>query len=246
MSFFDSQRNGIAGGVRLRSMRPVFVCLALVILASCSKPTPSTQQADGSPAQTTPAAPGPAVTQVAPAPARVITPVSAPVTLPVGMALPVRTTSTISSKTHAAGTLFTATLDGPLMKGDRVLAPAGSRVEGMVSSVDPGGKVKGRATLAVRLTSLSLANGQTVDLRTRSYGVQARGTKKKDALKVGIGAGVGAAIGAIAGGGKGAAIGAGAGGGAGTGVVLATRGEPAVIPAESRIRFVLSAPVTIP
>jgi hypothetical protein len=62
---------------------------------------------------------------------------------------------------------------------------------------------------------------------------------------VGIGAGVGAAIGAIAGGGKGAAIGAGAGGAAGTGTVLATRGDPAVLPSESLITFKLQAPVTV-
>jgi hypothetical protein len=245
VNFFNGRRNAIGGCARHWGMRPVIVCLAIVTLASCSKPTPSTQQADGAPAQTAPATTAPAVTPVQPAPVRV-TPAPEPVTLATGTPLPVRTTSTISSKTHAAGTLITATLDGPLMKGNRIIAPDGSRVEGVVSSVDAGGKVKGRATLAVRLTSLTLANGQTVDLRTSSYGVQARGTKKKDAMKVGIGAGVGAAIGAIAGGGKGAAIGAGAGGGAGTGVVLATRGEPAVIPAESRIRFTLTAPVQIP
>jgi hypothetical protein len=142
--------------------------------------------------------------------------------------------------------MFSATLDRPLMVGDRVVAPVNSRVEGVVSSVDPGGKVKGKASLALRLTSITTADGRTVNCTTRSYGVVARATKKKDAMKVGIGAGIGAAIGAIAGGGKGAAIGAGAGGGAGTGVVLATRGEPAVVAAESRIRFTLTAPVVFP
>ncbi|MCC6862337.1 MAG: hypothetical protein IT158_27425 [Bryobacterales bacterium] len=48
--------------------------------------------------------------------------------------------------------------------------------------------------------------------------------------KVGIGAGIGAA----------------AGGGTGTAAVLATRGKPAVIPAESVLRFRLTAPVAIP
>jgi len=181
------------------------------------------------------------------APVRVAAvPVREPVTLPAGTSVEVRTTSTISSQTHAAGTMFTASLLGPLVSGDRVLAPANSRVEGVVASVSQGGKVKGRSNIALRLTSITLADGRTVNLETRSWGVQARATKKKDAMKIGIGAGVGAAIGAIAGGGKGAAIGAGAGGGAGTGVVLATRGEPAVVAAESRIRFALAAPVTFP
>ena len=127
-----------------------------------------------------------------------------------------------------------------------MLAPAGSRVEGVVSSVDEGGRVKGRASLALRLVSITTADGRTVACQTGSYAVLARATKKKDALKIGIGAGVGAAIGAIAGGGKGAAIGSATGGGAGTGVVLATRGDPAVVPAETQIRFALTAPVEFP
>ncbi|MBY0502625.1 MAG: hypothetical protein K2X03_01865 [Bryobacteraceae bacterium] len=142
--------------------------------------------------------------------------------------------------------MFTATLERSLMKNGRVLAPAGARVEGVVATVDPGGKVKGRASLSLRLNRLSTADGRSIDCRTSAYAVQAKATKKKDALKIGIGAGVGAAIGALAGGGKGAAIGAGAGGGAGTGVVLATHGDPAVVPAETAIRFSLTAPVVFP
>ena len=53
------------------------------------------------------------------------------------------------------------------------------------------------------------------------------------------------AISARAGGGKGAAIGAGVGAGAGVGTNLATRGESAVIPAETLIEFKLVAPVTV-
>ncbi len=224
-------------------MRPVIVCLALVALAGCSKPTPSSQQAVA-PAQTIPAAPGPGLAETKAALARAAG--REAVTLPAGTTVEVRTTSTISSKTHAAGTMFTASLERPLMSGGRVLAPAGSRVEGVVSSVSQGGKVKGRASLALRLTSINMADGRAVTCQTRGYVVQARATKKKDAMKIGIGAGIGAAIGAIADGGKGAAIGAGAGGGAGAGVVLATRGDPAVVPAETVIRFAFTAPVLFP
>jgi hypothetical protein len=57
--------------------------------------------------------------------------------------------------------------------------------------------------------------------------------------------GAGAAVGAIAGGGKGAAVGAGVGAAAGVGTAMATRGKPAVIPAETLIQFSLRTPVTI-
>jgi hypothetical protein len=118
-------------------------------------------------------------------------------------------------------------------------------VEGVIVDSDPGDKVKGVASITVALESLTLADGRTVRLATSTFTQQAKTTKKKDAAKIGVGAGVGAAIGAIAGGGKGAAIGAGVGGAAGTGAVLATRGDPAVIPAETRVRVTLKSAVKI-
>jgi hypothetical protein len=98
--------------------------------------------------------------------------------------------------------------------------------------------------LTVGLTGLEVG-GKSLDIATNTVTREAGTTKQEDATKVAIGSGVGAVIGAIAGGGKGAAIGAAAGGGAGTGVVLATRGDPAVIPSESVLTFALRAPLTI-
>ena len=154
------------------------------------------------------------------------------------------TTTTLSTKTSQSGEKFVATLAEPIVDGDWVIAKKGARVEGVVVDADPGDTVKGVASIAVTLESLTLADGRTVPISASHY---RRGEvdQRKDATKIGIATGVGAAIGAIAGGGKGAAIGAGVGGGAGTGVVLATRGDPAVIPAETRVRFTLQSPVTI-
>jgi hypothetical protein len=157
----------------------------------------------------------------------------------------VRTTNTLSTKVNEAGESFTATLEEPLSDGNWVIAPKGATVFGKIVNADPGGRVKGLASLAVRVTEIQTADGQRVAVSTDSYGVQAKTSKKDDLTKVGIGAGIGAAIGAIAGGGSGAAKGAGAGAGAGTGVVLATRGDPAVIPSESVLTFSLTEPVTV-
>ena len=167
------------------------------------------------------------------------------VTLPEGTVLKVRTTTAISTNTHQTGDTFVGTLHEPLIEGTRVVAPKGARVEGLVADANKGGRVKGVAEIAVRLTKLNFANGQVVDIATGSVGRRARTTKKSDATKIGIASGVGAAIGAIAGGGKGAAIGAATGAGAGGGLVLATRGEPAVIGGESVLTFKLSVPLTI-
>jgi len=126
-----------------------------------------------------------------------------------------------------------------------VIAEKGARVEGRVTDSDPGGRVKGVATLALELVRLNTSDGQRVRLQTQGFSKTAEKSTKKDAAKVGIGAGLGAAIGAIAGGGKGAAIGAGVGGAAGTGAVLTSRGNAAELPAETRLTFRLSEPVTI-
>jgi hypothetical protein len=155
------------------------------------------------------------------------------------------TASDISTKTAKSGERFTASLGRTITDGDWVIAKKGAPVEGVVVSSDPGGRVKGVASIAVRLESITLADGRRVDISTSSYTQQAKSSKKKDAAKIGIGAGIGAAIGAIAGGGKGAAIGAGVGGAGGTGMVLATRGDPAVIPSESQLTFRLTAPMTV-
>jgi hypothetical protein len=107
------------------------------------------------------------------------------------------------------------------------------------------GRVKGRAALALELKSLTTSDGQRIDLETDTFRREAESGVKKDAVKTGVMAGIGAAIGAIAGGGKGAAIGAGIGGATGAGTVLATRGQDASLPAETRLTFRLKNPVTI-
>lgn len=166
-------------------------------------------------------------------------------TLAAGWKLSVRTTTTLSTKTNKAGETFLATLHEPITDGDWVIAEKGAAVEGVIARSDPGGRVKGRAQMGVAIRSLTLADGSKIDLSTSSFTVVAKATKRKDAAKIGIGGAIGAAIGAIAGGGRGAAIGAGAGGGAGTAVVLATRGDPAVLPSESVFAVSLRAPVEI-
>ncbi len=167
-----------------------------------------------------------------------------PVILPQGTRLRVRTTTTLSTKSTNSGEKFSGSLAEPLLVDGKTILPKDADVEGVVAEADEGGRVKGVASISLRLTSVELG-GKQVPVKSSLYVKAAPATKKKDAVKVGIGAGVGAAIGAIAGGGKGAAIGAASGAGAGTGVVLATRGAPAEIPAESVISFRLAAPLEV-
>jgi hypothetical protein len=169
----------------------------------------------------------------------------AAVTLPAGTAIKVRTTHTLSTKTLKTGDSFDAVLDEPLVAGGKEVFPRGATVMGKVTDSDPGGRVKGVASLAIELNMLHTADGQMVMIDTSPVSVEAKTSKTKDAVKVGAGSAIGAVVGAIAGGGKGAGIGAAAGAGAGTAVVLGTRGDPAEIPSETVLNFSLTSPVTI-
>jgi hypothetical protein len=166
-------------------------------------------------------------------------------TLPAGTLIPVRTTSELSTSKLANGSTFDGLLESDLKSGDTVIAKAGARVSCVVVSSDPGGRVKGTASLAVAARSVVGARGNVIALKTDSFSTDAESTKKKDAVRTGIATGVGAVIGGIAGGGSGAAKGAAGGAAAGVGVSLATRGEAATIPAETLIEFHLASPAVV-
>ena len=167
------------------------------------------------------------------------------VTITSGTLVTVRLGETISTERSRQGDSFMATLDEPLVVDGLVIAEKGARANGRVVDLVEAGRVKGLAHLSVELANVMLSDGQKVELRTARFEKDGPSSKTEDTQKVGIGAVIGAAIGAIAGGGKGAAIGAAGGGAAGGGAVAATRGKPAVLPAETKISFRVEQPVTI-
>jgi hypothetical protein len=167
------------------------------------------------------------------------------VTLKEGSVIAIRLGETLDSEKNAVGDSFTASLAEPIVIDGFVIAERGARVSGKIVDANRAGRVKGVAVLQLALTEVTTADNQRVPIVTDAFLQKGPDTTKSDAAKVGIAAGIGAAIGAIAGKGKGAAIGAGAGGAAGAGTVLATRGKPAVLPAETLVRFKVSQAVTI-
>jgi hypothetical protein len=161
-----------------------------------------------------------------------------------GTSVRVRLAQTIDTKRNRAGDRFSATLDEPLVVGDRVAVPRGTPFEGHVVTSAESGRFKGRAALALRLDSFSL-RGVTYDVATNRPSRVSRGHKKHNWLWIGGGSGGGAAIGAIASGGTGALIGAGAGAAAGTVGAAFTGKRHVVLPVESPITFALRAPVAV-
>jgi len=174
------------------------------------------------------------------------TPPPAPVkvTLPTDTSLPILLMDRVSSDYSNAGDGFKATLAEPVQVNGKTVLEKGTVLQGRVVDANASGRVKGRASLSLKLTGI-VRGGQTVPIQTVTYVAVAKSEKKKDTAVIAGGTGIGAAIGAIAGGGKGAAIGAAVGGGAGTGEVLATKGKDIEYPPETRVNFKLAAPVEL-
>ena len=165
-------------------------------------------------------------------------------TIPEGTKIYVRLQEALDSGVNKTGDTFQAILDKDIEVDGNVVAVRGSEAAGKLSQVVQSGRVEGRASMALQLTSLTIGN-QACALQTETLSFEAESTKKKDATKVGVGAGIGAVIGAIAGGGKGAAIGAAVGAGAGGATVLATRGKEIKFDAEHAFAFVLRDSISV-
>ena len=177
-------------------------------------------------------------------PAAAVRPSYRDVTIPADTALLLALKSPVGSDTSAVEDPVTAELTSPIRIDGRDVLPAGTLLSGVVTEVDGSGRVKGRAMIAFRFTSLRTGNTK-YDIEAASVSRLAPATKGEDATKIGIGAGAGAAIGGILGGKDGAAKGAAIGGGAGTGVVLATKGQEVHLGPGTDVRTRLIAPVTV-
>ena len=131
--------------------------------------------------------------------------------------------------------------------GDRVAIPAGAKAHGEVTMVERGGKVRDKARLGIRFTSVVLADGTRVPVETDTIFREGDSPTGESAAKIGGGAIGGAILGGIFGGAKGAAIGASAGAGAGTAAVVAGGRNPATLPAGTpvTVRLIKPAIVTV-
>jgi hypothetical protein len=146
----------------------------------------------------------------------------------------------------------------PIMANGQVAIPAGSYISGEVTESKRPGRVKGRAELAIKLTTMILPNSYMVDLNATPTNAGAGGgetvnnegtvvgdtDKASDAGTVIKTTAAGAAIGGIAArSGEGAGIGAGIGAAAGLAAVLLSRGPEAELPRGSTIEVVINRPI---
>jgi hypothetical protein len=127
----------------------------------------------------------------------------------------------------------------------KVAIPAGAKVHGEVTIVERGGRLRERARLGVRFTSIVMPDGSRVRLESETVYREGDSASRESAAKIGGGAIGGAIIGGIFGGAKGAAIGGSVGAGAGTTAVLAGGRNAATLPSGTPVTVRLTEPVII-
>lgn len=186
------------------------------------------------------------------------------IVVPTGTHLPLVLHNAISTRSARPGDPVYFETVFPVMVDGKVVIPAGSYVSGEVTQAKRAGKIKGKAQIAIKLTTMILPNAYEVNLAAMPSNVGTGGGEttnnegtitgdsdkasdvgtviRTTAAGTGIGAGVGAASGHV---GEGAGIGAAAGAAAGLAAVLFTRGPDAELPRGTTLDAVLDRPITL-
>jgi type IV secretion system protein VirB10 len=179
---------------------------------------------------------------------------AAKIEVPTGTKLPLILHNAITTRNaHPGDPLYLETLF-PIVLNNKILIPAGSYVQGEILDAKRPGKVKGRGEMQIRLNTMILPNGYTVNFNAvptnagtggdesvdKEGKIQGDTDKTTDAGTIVKGTAIGAGIGGIATRtGTGAGIGAGAGAAAGLLAVLLTRGPELELPRGTTFDVVL-------
>jgi len=166
-------------------------------------------------------------------------------TVPAEAVMGIRLDSSISSETARVEDRVAARVARDVVVGERVAIRAGSRLEGVVTLVERGGKFRERARVAVRFNTLVQSDNSRMPIQTEAILRMGDAPGGEATAKVGGAAVLGTIIGGVFGGKKGAAIGSTVGAAGGAAAVAAGDRNAAVIPADAGLTLRLSAPLTV-
>jgi type IV secretion system protein VirB10 len=186
-------------------------------------------------------------------------------TIPAGIKIPLLLKQAISTKNAREGDAVYAETAFPFVFDNRVLVPAGTYIQGKISHVERGGRLKGRAEILMHFTSMIYPSGYTVMLPGSVENIpgaehtsmkdsegtirQDKDTGKKieEAAKGGAyGGAVGGIGGGLASGGiNGARIGAGAGAAAGIAWALLKRGSDVRLDVGTSVEMEIQRAITV-
>ena len=167
------------------------------------------------------------------------------VTVAAGSVIGIRLDHPLSSATARVEDKVTARVSRDVSVDERVALPAGARLEGVVTEVERGGKIRERARLGIRFHTLVLGESTRIAIRTEVIVREGESPTGEAASKVGASAVIGAILGGVIGGGKGAAIGTAAGAAGGTAAVMTGDRNDATLASGAALTVRLAAPITI-
>jgi len=244
--FSSSRRKSLAFAVALLFTAGTALAQDAPQNSTSTQQNPSAQSSQGGWRRFNDSRPNQAGDQTAPSPpASVPAQFPPPLTIQQGAVLTVRINQALSSDHNQVGDVFSATLTQPVIVHGIVVARSGQTVVGRVMEAKKAGMVSGVSHLGIQMTSLTLADGQSVPIQSQLLVQKGPTSRGRDAAAIASTTALGAAIGAAADWGTGAAIGAGAGAVASTIGVLLTRGYPTVVYPETLLTFQLTAPVPV-
>ena len=191
-------------------------------------PTSSVKNISMGPGTAAPAAPAAPAAQAAP-------PAPVAATVAAGTSLMIKLQSTLDTKKHGSGHQFSANLEGNLMAGSAIVAPAGAIVYGVVEGSKKSGRLAGQSELKLTLTKINV-NGQLKPIVTNRIQATSEKAGQQTVKRTARAAAVGGLIDGKDGARTGAKVGVGAS-------VLAG-GSAVVIPAGTLLEFRLQAPFT--
>jgi hypothetical protein len=153
--------------------------------------------------------------------------------------------SPVSSETAQIEDRVSARVTRDVTVDGHAAIPAGTLLEGTVAEVQRAGRLKERARIGIRFTSMTLADNMHVPIQTETIFREGDPPGGEATSKIGASAVVGAILGAVIGGKKGAAIGGTAGAAGGTAAVMASGRNEVTIPAGAPLTVRLAAPVDV-
>lgn len=86
------------------------------------------------------------------------------ITIPAGTKIPISLKNAVSTKNSREGDAIYAETTFPIVLDERIVIPAGTYMQGRISSIRPAGRLKGRAEVLMHFTTLIYPSGYTVVL----------------------------------------------------------------------------------
>jgi len=187
--------------------------------------------------------------------------------IPAGSHVLLHMVNSVSTRTAQEGDYIYLRTASPISVDGRIVVPVDSYVQGKVTYTKRAGKLKGRSEIAIRLETLTLPRGKTLQFNAYPASVDSAGSGQRidkeeniikqsgdhgrDAKQIAILAGSGASIGAVVSsrgdgsGWTGAGMGSAIGAGVGLASVLLTRGKDVELNPGSSLDVVFDRPVSL-